>query len=148
MFSFHLLDGLTGMADKNRDGSVNLFELGHYLDDRVLTEAALHSSQLPLTVGDRQTQLATVDAPTLADLRSAKSSIATTLKGTGMRGWEDDIVATADSATQSLYYAFADALKNGEMLDARASLADSHRERRCAVGYGGRIGCSSARFFG
>ncbi len=117
VFSFHLLDGLTGMADKNGDGSVNLFELGHYLDDRVPTEAAPHS-QLPLTVGDRQAMLATVDAQTLADLRSAKSTLDATLKGTGMRGWEDDIVATADSATQSLYYAFADALKNGEMLDA------------------------------
>ncbi len=126
VFSFHLLDGLTGMADKNGDGSVNLFEVGRYLDDHVPTEAAPHS-QLPLTVGDRQTQLATVDAPTLADLRSAKSTLDATLKGAGMKGWEDDIVASADSVTQSLYYAFADALKNGAMLDAnegRRSAAD------------------------
>ena len=67
VFSWHLIDGLTGLADKNSDNAINLFEIGRYLEDAVPAETA-PLSQLPMTVGDRQTVLTHVDEAALAAL--------------------------------------------------------------------------------
>ncbi len=119
LFSFHLVDGLMGLADRNGDGAINLFEIQQYLQSKVPDEAAPHQ-QIPMIVGDLQTMLAHVDAPTLAVLRQTKAGEALALKGTGMKGWEDDLVAATDSTTQALYYAYKGALEHGALLDTAA----------------------------
>ena len=116
VFSYHLVDGLTGLADRNADDLVTLFELEMYLGEKVPEETAPHR-QFPFAIGDKTAKMARVDAPALAALRQAKSGASPMLGGTDMRGWEDELVATTDSATQALYYAYKSALKHGALID-------------------------------
>ena len=60
VFSFHLMNGLYGLADRNNDFQVNLMEIGRYLEDHVPEEVA-PSSQIPLTVGPRSDLVSRVD---------------------------------------------------------------------------------------
>ncbi|MBK9337459.1 MAG: caspase family protein [Lewinellaceae bacterium] len=119
LFSYHLVDGLTGMADANRDGLVHLREIQRYLQDRVPVEAE-PASQNPMVVGSATERVATVDAPTLANLVQERAGQRPQLSGTDMRGWEDDLVAATDSATQALYYAYKGALEHGALIDTAA----------------------------
>ncbi len=125
VFSYHLLDALTGMADIDADGGVNLFETGRYLEDRVPAETAPHP-QMPLVTGDRQFLLARVDAATLAALKKSRSSTAlTTLQPTDNKGLEDELLAAADSATRQRYQNFKQALADGRLLDPPDSCAEA-----------------------
>lgn len=115
VFSYHLVDGLTGLADQNTDGAVNLFEIGRYLEDRVPAETAPHP-QMPLTAGDRNFRLATVDAGSLSELKQRKPATNTLVGGVGSRGLEDEVLARADSLTRARYRAFR------KLLDSDADL--------------------------
>ena len=63
LFSYHLVNGLKGMADKNGNRYVNLFELGRYLEDNVMEDS--DGEQLPQTKGLRSTNLFRVDPKVL-----------------------------------------------------------------------------------
>ena len=115
-FSYHLTDGLYGLADRNADDLVTLFELEMYLGEKVPEETAPHK-QFPFAIGEKTARMARVDAPALAALRQVKSGQSPMLNSTGMKGWEDDLVSATDSVTQALYYAFKDALEHGALLD-------------------------------
>jgi len=116
LFSYHLVDGLTGLADADHDGLVITREIQRYLQDKVTTEAE-PAHQNPMVVGSATERIATVDVPTLDILKQERSGRQLQLTGTDMRGWEDDIVATTDSATQAVYFAYKNALKHGALLD-------------------------------
>lgn len=122
VFSWHLIDGLTGLADKNADTTVNLFEIGRYLEDAVPAETD-PLPQMPMTIGDRQTVLARVDGAVLKALRTAKAGRKPSLAVTGSKGLEAMFLAETDSSTQRRYAAFNRALENRELLDA----APGHR---------------------
>ncbi|MBK9337461.1 MAG: caspase family protein [Lewinellaceae bacterium] len=47
VFSFYLVDGLAGSADKNTDGAVSLLEIRRYLEDQVTTEVAPRAADKP-----------------------------------------------------------------------------------------------------
>jgi len=117
-FSFHLVDALYGMADANTDGTVNLLELGRYLEDRVPAEAAPHS-QIPFTVGSKATPVARVDAAQLAQWKKQKATAAPQFAKIDSKGLEELALADADSSVQALYRAFTAALKRGDLLEAR-----------------------------
>ncbi|MCB0535213.1 MAG: tetratricopeptide repeat protein [Lewinellaceae bacterium] len=117
VFSWHLIDGLTGLADKNSDNAINLFEIGRYLEDAVPAETA-PLSQLPMTVGDRQTVLTHVDEAALAAVRAAKAGRKPSLATTGSKGLEAMVLTETDSSVQRRYVEFNRALENRELLDA------------------------------
>ncbi len=119
VFSYHLLDGLTGLADQNADGAIALREIDRYLEDKVSNETAPHS-QTPLTVGDRNAVLAQVDAAALADILKRKKGEPQFIAGTGSKGLADGYLA-ADSATQVLFQNFEAALAAGNLLDGNSS---------------------------
>ncbi len=124
-FSFHLVDALTGMADGNADGSVNLLEAGRYLEDRVPAETAPHS-QIPMTVGNRSTSLATVQPEALAVLRQRKTGQVSTLSPIDAKGFEDMVLAKADSPVQQLYAAFTAALDRGDLMAPAGASANDY----------------------
>ncbi len=72
VFSFYLVDGMYGLADKNADATVNLFEIGRYLEDHVANEVA-PNSQLPMIIGSKTEVVAMVDQPTLVRLKAGES---------------------------------------------------------------------------
>jgi hypothetical protein len=121
-FSFHLVDALYGMADANTDGTVNLLELGRYLEDRVPAETAPHS-QIPFTVGGKATPVARVDAAQLAAWKKQKTG--EQFAKVDSKGLEELTLADADSSVQVLYRAFTAALKRGDLLEARDGVSPS-----------------------
>jgi len=114
-FSYHLVDALYGMADANADGTVNLLELGRYLEDKVTTEATPHS-QIPFTVGSKSTKIASVNADALAQWRQLKNGGAVAFKKIDSRGLEDLALAKADTAILEMYQAFTAALDVGNLM--------------------------------
>ncbi len=114
-FSYHLVDALYGMADANADGTVNLLELGRYLEDKVPTEAAPHS-QIPFTVGSKATKIASLNADALAQWRQQKDGGAVDFKKIDSRGLEDLALAKADTNVLEMYHAFTAALEAGNLM--------------------------------
>jgi tetratricopeptide (TPR) repeat protein len=121
-FSFHLLNALTGAADANEDGALNLLEVGRYLEEKVSTDAA-PQSQIPLSVGSRGTVLAQVNSAALAALQQAKPQTPMLSAGS-MKGMEASILAGADTSLQELYRRFEMALENGNLLDSSGNSAN------------------------
>ena len=68
LFSYHLIDGLVGLADRNEDYEINLREIGRYLEDRV-SEDAEPESQIPMTLGNKTTRISLVNDDQLAKLQ-------------------------------------------------------------------------------
>ena len=130
-FSFNLVDALYGMADGNNDLSVNLREVGRYLEDRVTAEVA-PVSQNPKVVGDPNERLASVDVRLLADLRSGRTSQMKMLFAIESRGMEDDVLATVDTTVQEIYRLFKKALKDRVFLEPSNACAEVYYERLTA----------------
>ncbi len=114
-FSYHLVDALYGMADANADGTVNLLELGRYIEEKVPAEAAPHS-QIPFTVGSKSAQIASVDTEALAQWRQQKNGEAMAFKKIDSRGLEDLALAKADTGVLEMYHAFTAALEAGNLM--------------------------------
>ena len=71
VFTYHLIEGLIGLADESGDESVNLREIRNYLERQVGKETG--GAQYPLVIGDLGHDLASVDRETLAALTESKS---------------------------------------------------------------------------
>ncbi len=127
VFSWHLIDGLTGLSDKNNDGMVTLFEITRYLQDMVPAETAPHP-QMPFSAGDLQATLNPVDAQALATLKTKKNESHANLLPTDSKGLEDQVLASADAPTRERYAAFKTAMKQGNLLEPLdSSASDLHR---------------------
>ncbi len=144
-FSFNLIDALYGMADANKDLSVNLKEVGRYLEDHVAAEVA-PVSQNPKVVGDPNERLASVDAKLLAELRSGKTTQMKMLSAIESRGMEDDVLAGVDTTVRELYQMFKKALKDKVFLvpnagepSASGGCANAYYERLIAEPKLGRL---------
>ena len=122
-FSYHLIDGLTGLADQNTDYAVNLYEIRRYLEDKVPAETA-PDSQYPLIIFDRNTEIALVDPDMLAKLREEKTSSADQIGIVATRGQEKTFLQEADSLGKELYEAFQLALAEKRLLGAEGSAYD------------------------
>jgi tetratricopeptide (TPR) repeat protein len=110
-FSFHLIDALYGLADNNNDQFVTLQEVGRYLEDHVTNEVA-PVSQVPMTIGNRNEKLTTVDELLLASIKSGKTNQALMLSAVESRGIEEDVLSKVDSSTRKIYSLFKNALKH------------------------------------
>lgn len=122
-FSYHLMDGLYGMADMNADNKISLMEVGRYLEDRVSTEVA-PQSQIPMTVGSRGENLTNVSLPLLAELKSGKKTQMQIFAGTDSRGIEDDVLSRADTSLVKMYRSFQQALKDKRFLSPANACAE------------------------
>jgi protein O-mannosyl-transferase len=103
VFSFHLLDGLTGLADNNKDSTVTLFELERYLLAKVPMET--DQQQFPNTTGIKNTPIGRVDPSELAALIALRAT-PQQISPLAPKGFEDELLAKADTSVQQLYQAF------------------------------------------
>ena len=127
-FSYHLVNGLYGMADANEDMLVNLLEIGRYLEDNVTKEVA-PLNQLPTTVGNRTEVLTNVVLELLAQVRKSNEHLPS-IQPTNQKGLEV-FIASIDSGLQETYRLFEKALKNKNFLPvissgSAVSCADSY----------------------
>ncbi|MFN4255048.1 MAG: tetratricopeptide repeat protein [Saprospiraceae bacterium] len=123
IFSYHLIDGLFGLADRNADGQVSLGELDRYLEDKVTAEAA-PQSQVPMLLGNKTEKLATVNAAILADLKKAKARGLPVFAATESRGMEDVILAKVDSSIRQQYLAFKKAIAEKRFFEPEDDCAE------------------------
>jgi len=124
-FSYHLVDGLFGLADRNGDQSVTLGELDRYLEDRVTAEAA-PQSQVPMLLGNKTERLATVDAQILADLQKYKSGQLPMFQPVEQRGFEEEVLAGVDSSIREAYRAFKLAVQEKRFFEPEGSCAEAY----------------------
>lgn len=59
VFSYHLIEGMTGLADADNDNIISLKEIQRYLEDKV-HESLMDTKQTPVVIGDRNAQVALV----------------------------------------------------------------------------------------
>ena len=130
-FSFNLVEALYGLADANNDLSVNLKEVGRYLEDHVSVEVA-PVPQNPKVIGSPTERLANVDTKLLADLRSGKTNQQLMLSPVASRGMEDELLAGVDTTVRELYHLFKMALKDKVFLEPATACADTYYERLLA----------------
>ena len=114
-FSYHLIDGLIGLADRNKDLQISLLELERYLEDKVPLEVA-PQSQIPMVLGSKSTSIAFVDTETLDNLIASKQNTTPLIADIESRGLEEEVLAQADEATRQLYADFKQALQQGNLL--------------------------------
>ncbi|MBL7809150.1 MAG: caspase family protein [Saprospiraceae bacterium] len=127
-FSYHLTEGLTGLADGDANLRVELREIGRYLQDRVAAEVEPHR-QLPMTVGSPYTPLAQVDKSSLDDLIKRKEQENPSLMATKLKGIDDLLPARSDSSVREIYDAFVTAIEKGELLQPEGRSANDFYER-------------------
>ncbi|TNE55140.1 MAG: hypothetical protein EP344_13640 [Bacteroidetes bacterium] len=124
-FSYHLVNGLYGMADADQDNSVTLQELGRYLQDQVSKEVA-PENQMPMFMGNNRTQLSAVDTSLLRDIRQSTESQIRIFSSIDTKGMEEDVLTTVDSATRALYAQFKHALSEKRFLFPENDCAEAY----------------------
>lgn len=127
VFSYHLIDGLSGLADANKDSTVTLLELDRYLGNTVPAET--DQQQFPFTVGMKTAKMAQVDAQELLALM-AKRGINPQFAPVAPKGMMEAILAQADTSIQKLYEEFQAAVSNQYFLPT--DLKDGRKPGRSA----------------
>lgn len=122
VFSYHLIEGLTGLADQNEDYKVNLLELERYLEDQVQIAVA-PDSQLPMSVGNKTSIVAFVAEEALLALKASKKEELPMLAFASSRGIEDQVLASLDTFTRQQYLAFKARLTTGPLLPEDRGIA-------------------------
>jgi cytochrome c-type biogenesis protein CcmH/NrfG/uncharacterized caspase-like protein len=115
VFSYYFLAGLQGLADKNNDMIVSLGEIERFLDDKVPAAVAPHS-QIPMTTGNKNTPLATVNKETLKKLKS--TSLEGGLSTTDTKGVHD-YFTYIDTNFQKILHDFDEALISGHLISPK-----------------------------
>lgn len=113
VFSYYFLNGIEGLADRNKDGYISVQEIERYLDDEVPAAVAPHS-QFPVTVGNKAALIAKVDPKIAATLKS--ELIKNSLEQSSDRGILDFLQNSPDTLVQQLYVKFNLALKEQRLL--------------------------------
>ncbi|TNE46839.1 MAG: hypothetical protein EP344_19955 [Bacteroidetes bacterium] len=127
-FSYHLLDGLYGLADDDADLTVSLREIRNYLEEHVSSEVAPHS-QTPLIVGSLNEKLATVDPGILRKLKEGKTEHFALFKPTETKSTEENTLAQVDTAIQRMYAGFQQALQDKRFLFPEEHCAEYYYQK-------------------
>ncbi len=115
VFSYFLMAGLKGLADKNNDNQVSLLEIERYLEDNVSKSVAPHV-QIPMTVGQKSAILVQVndESKRLAEEEMHNQE----LKFSSDKGIEDALVQE-DSTVNKKFMAFKEAISKHHLLYPR-----------------------------
>jgi tetratricopeptide (TPR) repeat protein len=107
LFSYHLVEGLTGLADEegDADGKVSLFEIQTYLQKNVRKQAA-PGKQTPFVVGNLDNNLSEVKQELLAQLKESKAKDYPLFASAAGRG--DVFAYTADVNYKNFQQAISD----------------------------------------
>ncbi|TNE56944.1 MAG: tetratricopeptide repeat protein [Bacteroidetes bacterium] len=127
-FSYHLLNGLYGMADADQDNIVTLKEIDRYLEDLVSAEVA-PENQNPMTIGNKTEKLVDVNPALLEQLQKGQKGQMQLFTATESRGIEEEVLASVDSTVRQLYAAFQKALRDKQFLEPEHACADTYYEQ-------------------
>lgn len=114
LFSYHLVNGLTGRADANKDQKVSLGELDSYLKTNVVREAN-PNVQTPVILGGKAEFLSTVSSGGLARLADYERRHFPIITEVNLKGGDEKLEALLlsrlDTSLVSIYKQFSKALK-------------------------------------
>lgn len=119
LFSYELINGIAGLADKNKDGNVNLRELNLYLMDNVADEAS-PMPQNPMVMGNMETNISTVNQNYLAFLNTSQTNQSFT--AIDLKGNEEGLFKGLPDSIIKLYRLFKVALDSSEFINRKDSL--------------------------
>ena len=125
VFSYHLVDGMIGLADRNADGNLSLNEIDRYLEDKVTPEAA-PQSQIPVIIGNKADVLARVDPESLSALQKRKEGETVAFVKTESRGLEEQILSRLDTLVKLKYEKFKLKLEEKKFLSPVGDCADHY----------------------
>lgn len=113
VFSYYFLRGIQGLADNNGDNIVTLTEISRFLEDHV-TPAVDPHSQIPMVVGNRQTEISKVNPEVLARLKNENND--QTLSTINSRSIDIDQDLFIDTTRYDQYKRFLTALNSKHLL--------------------------------
>ena len=113
VFSYYLMAGIQGLADKNNDNEVSLYEVGRYLEDNVTKSVAPHN-QTPMIVGDRNSKISVFNPQIQTSLRN--EILKENFDYVAERAMSPANLNFSDSTVYKKYVAFHEALENGHLL--------------------------------
>lgn len=127
LFSFHLVNGLKGKADANKNKQVSLGELEQYLKTNVVKEAA-PNVQTPLIQGDSKALLAKVNELELKKLLDAERLGFPIITEANFKANIEDLLVELDSSLVGTYKRFRKALdeKRINVFDNKSDYALLH----------------------
>jgi len=128
VFSYYLMQGLEGKADRDGDGNVDLQEIDLFLYDHV--REATQRQQIPVAVGDRSAVVARIDPTAFAAMSSdANSGSEMGLVPVSAKNIADEKALATDPALLAKYNQFKKAILDGRLLGAEPASAWSLFER-------------------
>ncbi|NVO03430.1 MAG: tetratricopeptide repeat protein [Bacteroidetes bacterium] len=110
IFTYYMINGLVGMADRNKDKKISLTELFIYLSDNIPKETEF--KQNPYVTGNLNGTVSFVDSNALASLVKKQSINNPNGTEVAMRGNNDDFKKILDSITYKKYEKFQACIKN------------------------------------
>ena len=130
VFTYYLLKGIKGLADRNGDDLVSLGELFGYLNDHVPHDTKF--TQNPYVVGSLTYTISAVDSATYAKLQINESSNIPSLVY-NTRGNEDDLKNQLDPEIYNAYMEFQGCIKKSNLIysfykDSTLNAYDIYRE--------------------
>lgn len=122
-FSFHLIDGLTGLADENGDNKVTLKEIRNYLEEKVPQEAKPNEQNPVIKGEDINMVIGHVNPGALAELKKQKHQpLTAAISDVIMKGFEDELLSGLDTGFVKLYYEFLDAIRQDNLTNTNEGL--------------------------
>ncbi|MFH0894923.1 MAG: caspase family protein [Bacteroidota bacterium] len=114
VFTYFLVKGMMGFADKNHDYKITLNEINFYLNDHIPNETKF--SQNPSINGNPATVLATYDSIAFAKVSKNENSIQLNTNQVAQRGFDDDLKKQLDTATYHQYSNFRYCIEHDYLL--------------------------------
>jgi len=109
LFSYELINGLAGKADKNNDGKVTLRELNLYLTDKV-PDGASPMAQNPVLEGKPETIMSIDNEPVLSAINNGASS---SLSMVDVKGFETTWLKGSSAGIKNSYASFTTCMDTG-----------------------------------
>ncbi|MCD4696003.1 MAG: caspase family protein [Bacteroidales bacterium] len=115
LFSYYLIYGLYGLADKNNNGEVSLIEIENYLEENVTKDAA-PAFQTPFTVGNLRRVITYIDQEELTAIQQEKSQEIPLMAMVNTKGVLDQLLNNPDTTIVSIYKKYEKALDSGNLI--------------------------------
>ncbi len=109
LFSYELINGMSGVADRNGDGKISLKELNLFLMEKVPDEAGT-IPQNPIVLGNMETEMAKVNTHLLSAFSAAHIFSAIDTKGI-----EESILSTSSDSIKKYYELFKSSMEGGAL---------------------------------
>lgn len=115
VFSYFLIRGLKGLADRNSDHKVSLSEIERYLEDEI-SQAVSPQHQLPMAIGNKSSLIAQVHPPSKQKLLEEKSQAEDELESTASRGHILELSQSSNPKVKMHYEKFIAAINEKHLI--------------------------------